>query len=148
LRRWPHHENARAADQFIVRRGESHTIIAGYHWFGDWGRDTMIALPGLTLATGRTAIARSLLISALCVISRTSVMPYKHIRKPLPQIAHELNVDAVVEGTVIRAGAQVRITAQLIDAVADKHLWAQSYDGDLRDTLEWLAPLPSRSGSM
>jgi predicted glycogen debranching enzyme len=52
-----------AADQFIVRRGESHTIIAGYHWFGDWGRDTMIALPGLTLATGRTAIARSLLMT-------------------------------------------------------------------------------------
>jgi TolB-like protein len=74
-------------------------------------------------------------ISALRVISRTSVMPYKHTRKPLPQIAHELNVDAVVEGTVIRSGAQVRITAQLIDAAADKHLWAQSYDGDLRDTL-------------
>jgi TolB-like protein/DNA-binding winged helix-turn-helix (wHTH) protein/tetratricopeptide (TPR) repeat protein len=74
-------------------------------------------------------------IGALRVISRTSVMPYKHTRKPLPQIAHELNVDAVVEGTVIRSGAQVRITAQLIDAVADKHLWAQSYDGDLRDTL-------------
>jgi TolB-like protein/DNA-binding winged helix-turn-helix (wHTH) protein/Tfp pilus assembly protein PilF len=74
-------------------------------------------------------------ISALRVISRTSVMPYKHTRKLLPQIAHELNVDAVVEGTVIRSGAQVRITAQLIDAAADKHLWAQSYDGDLRDTL-------------
>jgi predicted glycogen debranching enzyme len=52
-----------AADQFIVRRDESHTVIAGYHWFGDWGRDTMIALPGLTLATGRTAIARSLLMT-------------------------------------------------------------------------------------
>jgi predicted glycogen debranching enzyme len=52
-----------AADQFIVRRGESHTVIAGYHWFGDWGRDTMIALPGLTLATGRTAIARGLLMT-------------------------------------------------------------------------------------
>jgi TolB-like protein/DNA-binding winged helix-turn-helix (wHTH) protein/Flp pilus assembly protein TadD len=74
-------------------------------------------------------------ISALRVISRTSVMAYKRTHKPLPQIAHELNVDAVVEGTVIRSGAQVRITAQLIDAVADKHLWAQSYDGDLRDTL-------------
>jgi TolB-like protein/DNA-binding winged helix-turn-helix (wHTH) protein/Flp pilus assembly protein TadD len=74
-------------------------------------------------------------ISALRVISRTSVMAYKHTRKPLPQIARELNVDAVVEGTVLRSGAQVRITAQLIDAVADRHLWAQSYDGDLRDTL-------------
>src|SRR6516165_6240877 len=50
-----------AADQFIVRRGELGTIIAGYHWFGDWGRDTMIALPGLTLTTGRTEIARSIL---------------------------------------------------------------------------------------
>jgi predicted glycogen debranching enzyme len=50
-----------AADQFIVRRGELDTIIAGYHWFGDWGRDTMIALPGLTLATGRTEIARGIL---------------------------------------------------------------------------------------
>jgi TolB-like protein/DNA-binding winged helix-turn-helix (wHTH) protein/Tfp pilus assembly protein PilF len=74
-------------------------------------------------------------ISALRVISRTSVMAYKHTGKSLPQIARELNVDAVVEGTVIRSGAQVRITAQLIDAAADKHLWAQSYDGDLRDTL-------------
>ena len=74
-------------------------------------------------------------ISALRVISRTSVMSYKRTRKPLPQIAHELNVDAVVEGTVMHSGAQVRITAQLIDAVADKHLWAQSYDGNLRDTL-------------
>lgn len=50
-----------AADQFIVRRGEGHTIIAGYPWFGDWGRDTMIALPGLTLATGRYDVARDIL---------------------------------------------------------------------------------------
>ena len=74
-------------------------------------------------------------ISALRVISRTSVMPYKGARKPLPQIAHELNVDAVVEGTVLRSGKQVRITAQLIQAPADKHLWAQSYEGDVHDTL-------------
>src|SRR5246500_1604837 len=74
-------------------------------------------------------------ISALRVISRTSVMAYKRARKPLPQIARELNVDAVVEGTVLRSGDQVRITAQLIEASADKHLWAGSYEGDLRDTL-------------
>ena len=74
-------------------------------------------------------------ISALRVISRTSVMPYKGVRKPLPLIARELNVDAVVEGTVLRSGKQVRITAQLIRAPADKHLWAESYEGDLRDTL-------------
>ena len=74
-------------------------------------------------------------ISALRVISRTSVMPYKRARKSLPQIARELNVDAVVEGTVLRSGGQVRITAQLIEARADKHLWSETYDGDLRDTL-------------
>jgi TolB-like protein/Tfp pilus assembly protein PilF len=74
-------------------------------------------------------------ISALRVISRTSVMAYKGARKPLPQIARELNVDAVVEGTVLRSGDQVRITAQLIEASTDKHLWSQSYEGDLRDTL-------------
>ncbi len=74
-------------------------------------------------------------ISALRVISRTSVMAYKGARKPLPQIARELNVDAVVEGTVLRSGDQVRITAQLIEASTDKHLWSQSYEGELRDTL-------------
>ncbi len=74
-------------------------------------------------------------ISALRVISRTSVMGYKHARKPLPQIARELKVDAIVEGTVLRSGDQVRITAQLIDAAADKHLWSQSYEGELKDTL-------------
>jgi TolB-like protein/DNA-binding winged helix-turn-helix (wHTH) protein/Flp pilus assembly protein TadD len=74
-------------------------------------------------------------ISALRVISRTSVMVYKHARKPLPQIARELNVDAVVEGTVLRSGDRVRITAQLIEASTDKHLWSESYEGELRDTL-------------
>jgi TolB-like protein/DNA-binding winged helix-turn-helix (wHTH) protein/Tfp pilus assembly protein PilF len=74
-------------------------------------------------------------ISALRVISRTSAMVYKGARKPLPEIARELNVDAVVEGSVQRSGDQVRITAQLIEASGDKHLWAQSYEGNLSDTL-------------
>ena len=74
-------------------------------------------------------------IRALRVISRTSVMTYKHVQKPLPQIARELQVDAVVEGTVLRSGDRVRITAQLIEASTDKHLWSQSYEGELRDTL-------------
>jgi len=74
-------------------------------------------------------------IGALRVISRTSVMPFKRARKPLPQIARELNVDAVVEGTVLRSGGRVRITAQLIEARSDTHLWSETYDGDLRDTL-------------
>ena len=74
-------------------------------------------------------------IRALRVVSRTSVMMYKGTRKPLTQIARELNVDAVVEGSVFRSGDQVRITAQLIQVPADKHLWAQSYQGNVRDTL-------------
>src|SRR5678815_5202213 len=60
---------------------------------------------------------------------------YKHTRKLLPQIARELNVDAVVEGTVLRSGNQVRITAQLIDGATDRHLWSETYQGELRDTL-------------
>jgi TolB-like protein/DNA-binding winged helix-turn-helix (wHTH) protein/Tfp pilus assembly protein PilF len=74
-------------------------------------------------------------ISELRVISRTSAMTYKGSHESLPQIARDLNVDAVVEGAVLRSGNKVRITAQLILAAADKHLWAQSYEGDLRDTL-------------
>jgi len=74
-------------------------------------------------------------IGALRVISRTSVMTYKRARKPLPQIARELNVDAVVEGTVLRSGERVRITAQLIRVPDETHLWAQSYEGDLQNAL-------------
>jgi TolB-like protein/DNA-binding winged helix-turn-helix (wHTH) protein/Tfp pilus assembly protein PilF len=74
-------------------------------------------------------------ISALRVISRTSVMTYKGIRKPLAEIARELDVQAVVEGSVVRSGDHVRITAQLIRVPADERIWGGSYDGDLRDTL-------------
>ena len=75
-------------------------------------------------------------ISDLRVISRTSAMAYKGTHRTLPQIAQELNVDAVVEGAVLRSGNQVRITAQLIMAAADQQLWAKSYNGDVRDTLK------------
>jgi len=74
-------------------------------------------------------------ISALRVISRTSAMHYKNSQKTLPEIARELHVDAVVEGSVERAGDQVRITAQLIEASTDRHLWARTYDRDLRSIL-------------
>jgi len=74
-------------------------------------------------------------IGALQVISRTSVMQYKDARKPLREIARELDVDAVVEGSVLRVGDRVRITAQLIHAETDRHLWAESYERDLRDVL-------------
>jgi TolB-like protein/Flp pilus assembly protein TadD len=74
-------------------------------------------------------------IGSMRVISRSSVMRYKGIKKSLPEIARELNVDAVVEGTVLRSGGRVRITAQLIHAQNDRHLWAESYERDLRDVL-------------
>ena len=83
----------------------------------------------------------------LRVISRTSVMPYKTgARKRLPEIARELNVEAVVEGSVLRAGDRVRITAQLIEAGTDKHLWAQSYERELRDVIGLQADVAAAIG--
>jgi TolB-like protein/DNA-binding winged helix-turn-helix (wHTH) protein/Tfp pilus assembly protein PilF len=74
-------------------------------------------------------------IGSLRVISGTSVMQYKGAKKGLPDIARELNVDAIVEGSAIRSGQRVRITAQLIQARTDQHLWAETYDRDLGDIL-------------
>jgi len=78
-------------------------------------------------------------IGALRVRSRTSIMQYKDVKKPLPEIARELNVDVVVEGSVLRVAEQVRITAQLIHAPTDTHLWADSYERDMRDVLTLLS---------
>jgi eukaryotic-like serine/threonine-protein kinase len=75
-------------------------------------------------------------VRALRVISRTSVMRYRGSRRSLPEIARELNVQVVVEGSVLRAGDRVRISAQLIDAARDLHLWAESYERDIRDVLK------------
>jgi TolB-like protein/DNA-binding winged helix-turn-helix (wHTH) protein/Tfp pilus assembly protein PilF len=69
------------------------------------------------------------------VISRTSAMQYKGTRRPLPEIARALGVDAVVEGSVVRSGSRVRITAQLIHAASDRHLWAESFEGAANDIL-------------
>ncbi len=74
-------------------------------------------------------------IGSLDVISRTSVMLYKNSDKPLPQIALELGVDAVIEGSVTRGEDDVRITVQLIDGASDRHLWAREYQRPLRDVL-------------
>jgi TolB-like protein/DNA-binding winged helix-turn-helix (wHTH) protein len=79
-----------------------------------------------------TALGR---IRSLRVISRTSVMQYKGAHKPMTEIAHQLNVDAIIEGTVSRSGNHVRITANLLQAVPEKHLWAQSYDSEVGDAL-------------
>jgi TolB-like protein/DNA-binding winged helix-turn-helix (wHTH) protein len=74
-------------------------------------------------------------IGTLRVISRTSIQRYKGVRKPLPEIARELGVDGIVEGTVMRSGSRIRITSQLIYAPADQHLWAHSYERDLKDVV-------------
>lgn len=75
-------------------------------------------------------------VSGLKVISHTSVIPYENSSKPLPQIARELNVDGIVEGTVQRSGNRVRTTAQLIYGPADQHLWANSFERDVKDLLD------------
>ncbi len=74
-------------------------------------------------------------IDGLRVISRTSAMRFKGVRRPLPEIAAELGVDAVIEGSVARSGERVRITAELIHAASDTHLWGESFDRDLSDVL-------------
>src|SRR5579864_3758537 len=75
-------------------------------------------------------------VGSLRVISRTSVLQYKGGKKALPEIARELSVDAIVEGSVIRSGQRVRVTAQLVQASTDQHLWAETYDRDLDDILK------------
>ena len=75
-------------------------------------------------------------ISALRVVSRTSAMRYRDAHEPVQQIAQELKVDALIEGSISRSGNRVRITAQLIDVRSDRHLWAESYERDLSDVLD------------
>jgi TolB-like protein/Tfp pilus assembly protein PilF len=100
---------------------DDHSSESGHEYFADGMTEALI-----------TNLAK---IKALRVISRTSAMQYKGARKSLPQIARELNVDAVIEGSVLRSGNRVRIAAQLIHAATDQHLWAESYERDFRDIL-------------
>jgi TolB-like protein len=80
-------------------------------------------------------IAHLTQIDGLRVISRTSTMRYGAERKSLPEIAQELDVDLIIEGSVVKTGDRVRVTAQLIDAQTDEHVWARSYDRRLADVL-------------
>jgi TolB-like protein/Flp pilus assembly protein TadD len=86
---------------------------------------------GLTEALINTLVK----IGELQVVSRTSVMQYKGVHRPLREIAQELHVEGIIEGTVLKAGERVRISIQLVDARSDIHLWAEHYDRDLRDIL-------------
>jgi TolB-like protein/tetratricopeptide (TPR) repeat protein len=113
--------DARGIQAVAVLPLEDLSADAGHEYFADGMTEALI-----------TSLAK---IKALRVISRTSAMQYKRARKTLPQIASELNVDAVIEGSVMRAGGRVRVTAQLIHATTDRHLWAESYERDFRDIL-------------
>ena len=75
-------------------------------------------------------------VSSLRVISRTSTMTYKGTKKTLPEIASELHVDGIVEGSIGREGNRIRITTQLIDSKTDQHIWAHSYDRDMTSVLQ------------
>ena len=95
--------------------------VAGHEYVSDGMTEALI-----------NSLAR---IKALRVISRTSAMHYKRTDKSLPEIARELNVDAVVEGSVMRSGERVRITVRLIHSTSDRHLWAEAYERDFLDLL-------------
>src|SRR5262249_42214601 len=75
-------------------------------------------------------------VHSLSVISRSTVMRFKHTNKPLSEIARDLNVDVIVQGSVVHAGNNVRVTAQLIDPVTGYHLWADDFDRPQQDVLQ------------
>jgi TolB-like protein/DNA-binding winged helix-turn-helix (wHTH) protein/Flp pilus assembly protein TadD len=108
---------------------ESLAVLPFENLTGEDGQDYFV--DGMTDAL----ITNLAQVRSLRVISRTSVMQYKRANKSLPRIAEELDVDAVVEGTVTRSGDRVRVTVQLIHAPTDRHLWARSYERELRDVL-------------
>ncbi|MBP6820058.1 MAG: winged helix-turn-helix domain-containing protein [Acidobacteria bacterium] len=113
---------ARQFESLAVLPLENLSDDAAQEYFADGLTDELI-----------TEVAK---LNAWRVTSRTSIMQYKRARKSLPQIASELKVDAVLEGTVMRAGNRVRITAQLIRADNDHHLWAESYERTIVDVFD------------
>jgi TolB-like protein/DNA-binding winged helix-turn-helix (wHTH) protein/Flp pilus assembly protein TadD len=121
IRRWRLPRGVPPIRSIAVLPLENLSGDAGQEYFADGMTDALI-----------TDLAQ---ISSLRVISRTSAMHYKGSRQPLPEIARELNVDAVVEGSVIRSGNHVRITAQLLEARSDRHLWARTYDRNVSEIL-------------
>jgi TolB-like protein/Tfp pilus assembly protein PilF len=113
----------------VPRQITSIAVLPLKNLSGDSGEDYFA--DGMTEAL----ITRLGQISALHVISHQSVLGYRDTTKSLPQIAHELDVDALVEGTVLYSGNRVRITANFVQAVPERHLWAESYEFDRQDVL-------------
>jgi len=115
-----------------ARRNPGETALAVLplaNFSGDAKQDYFV--DGLTDALTATLAQ----VKNVRVISRTSSMAYKGQHKPLTEIARELNVDLLVEGSVVRTGDRVRVTAQLIDGATDEHLWARSFDRTMKDVL-------------
>jgi serine/threonine-protein kinase len=112
-----------------ARRIESLAVLPVKNFSGDPGQEFFA--DGMTDAL----IAGLAQIKAVKVISRTSVMHYKDSSETLPQIAGQLGVDGIVEASVMRSGGRVRVTAQLIDARQDRHLWANNYEREMTDVL-------------
>jgi TolB-like protein/Flp pilus assembly protein TadD len=110
-----------AIRSLVVLPIENRSPDAGQEYFSDGMTDALIAELGQ--------------VSSLRVISRTSSMQYKGARRPLPEIARELGVDAVLEGSVLREGDRVRITTELVHAPSDRQLWARTYERELRDVI-------------
>ncbi len=119
--RFLHLDNRAAIGSIAVLPLQNLSGDPGQEYFADGMTDELI-----------TELAR---IPNLRVVSRTSVMADKGARRPLPDIARQLGVDAIVEGSIVRSGDRIRITAQLIDARSDRHLWAQSFEGPAADVL-------------
>ena len=115
------HPRARLIESLAVLPLENLSNDSAQGYFADGMTDELI-----------TEVAK---ITSLRVISRASIMQYKGTRKPLPLIATELGVDAVVEGTIVRSGQTVRITAKLVQACDDRHLWSEKYERALGDVL-------------
>ncbi|PYX22009.1 MAG: hypothetical protein DMG82_16080 [Acidobacteria bacterium] len=118
-----------ATNQVNATRSTSLVVLPLENLSGDKDQDYF--------ADGMTdeLIANLAKIRSLHVISRSTAMTYKGTRKPLSEIARELNVDAVVEGTVMRVGSRVRITAELVQVSTDHHLWADTYESQMGDVL-------------
>jgi TolB-like protein/Flp pilus assembly protein TadD len=129
-------------------------LLGGGIYTRNWLRDrsalphvhsiAVLPLANLSQETGQDYLADGLTealttdlgkLSVLRVISRTSTIQYKGTKKSIPEIARELKVDAIVEGAVLRSGNRVRITAQLIEAPTDRHVWAETYNRDMSDVL-------------
>jgi TolB-like protein/Flp pilus assembly protein TadD len=121
-----------------LRGTKAIAVLPLENFSGDAGEDYFA--DGMTEAL-ITGLAK---IKSLRVISRTSAMQYKKAKKPLPQIARELRVEVVIEGSVMRSAERVRIALQLIQAESDQHIWAESYERDFRDILALQSEIAAR----